>query len=175
MVPVLPVLSHLLAPGTKGDDGPRWPQRPPTRPTCSPPSAQRPGPLVLVGGPSRALHMPPSHCSLQFCLWTAAPPPHPIFPSFSSSLAGFRDLTCPPPPRKMPHLPCVWAPPTCTADTDVARQGGLRRAGTVTLGQLQAWLGVGRVWTHWFLAGPRESCHGLRWLCPWSGPTLRWE
>ena len=47
MVPALPVLRHLLAPGTKGDDGPRWPQRPPTRPTCSPPSAQRPGPLFL--------------------------------------------------------------------------------------------------------------------------------
>ena len=89
-----------------------------------PPSAQCPGPLFLVGGPSQALHMPPPHCSLLSCLRTAAPlRPLPI-PSSPASLLLWLDFGTSPvppaPPCKMPHLPCVWAPLTCTADTDVA-------------------------------------------------------
>ena len=74
-------------------------QRPPTRPTCSPPLPSVLG-LSHCGWPLSS----PAHASSPLLSPVLSvdrpppPPPRPIFPSFSSSLAGFRDLTCPPDP-----------------------------------------------------------------------------
>lgn len=157
MVPALPVLSPALAPGTKGDDGPRWPRDrlpgPPAAPLC--PTSR---PLSLWVAPLKPLLTSSPLLLSCPCLWTAHPHPAPshLFPASLLLWLDFGTSPVPPdpPPRKMPHLPCVWAhsPAQLTQmwHDRVGSEGGdsLTRAAAGTAG------GGGRVWTHWFLTGP---------------------